>query len=276
MATSLPLSETREPVASTAGSAQARRSRLRLPPELLISSLSVLSIIGLWYLATQFLPPSVLPPPHTVLAAVHELVNTRELWGDIGISLSRIALAFLLGMGISLVLGFAMAVSPRAGMFFRVWVVCGITVPAIVTILTLYMIVGMNDQAAVIGAALTVVPFLTINIREGFKGIDTRLIQMGRIFRASRMQLIRSVMLPQVAPMLLASSRFGLGLVWKMVLFVELLGRSDGVGYRIEHYFQMFDMTQVLAYALSFLVVMMFIEIFVFGLVEKHIFRWRR
>lgn len=241
-----------------------------------MSILSVLSIVGLWYFATLFLPPSVLPPPHTVLKAMHELANTSELWSDIGISLWRIALAFVIGMGISLVLGFAMAVSPRAGMFFRVWVVCGITVPAIVTILTVYMIIGMNDRAAVIGAAITVVPFLTINIRESIKGIDTRLIQMGRIFRAGRMQMIRSVILPQVAPMLLASSRFGLGLVWKMVLFVELLGRSSGVGYRIEYYFQMFDMTQVLAYALSFLVVMMFIEVFVFGLVEKHIFRWRR
>ncbi|PPE69899.1 ABC transporter permease subunit [Caldimonas thermodepolymerans] len=273
MATPLPLPAT--PAARPAEGGASRPPRRRLPPEVLMSTLSVLSIVALWYLATLALPPSVLPPPHTVVKSMAELAGTDELWSDIRISLTRIAFAFALGMGISLLLGFAMATSERAGMFFRVWVVCGITVPAIVTILTIYMVMGMNDRAAVVGAALTVVPFLAINIREGIKSIDMRLIHMGRIFRASRRQLIGSVMLPQVAPMLLASARFGLGLVWKMVLFVELLGRSDGVGYRIEHYFQMFDMTQVLAYALSFLIVMMFIEVFVFGLIEKHIFRWR-
>lgn len=275
MSTDLSLNTVREANHEAAAPSGAW-SRLRPSPEIAWGLLSVASLFALWYVGTLFLAPSVLPSPHAVLSAMRELAGGSELWSDIAVSLTRIALAFLLGMSMSLALGFAMAVSPRAGMFFRVWVTCGITVPAIVTILTIYLIVGMNDRAAVLGAALTVVPFLSINIREGIKGIDTRLIHMGRIFRASRGQMLRSVMLPQVAPMLLASSRFGLGLVWKMVLFVELLGRSDGVGYRIEQYFQLFDMKLVLAYALSFLVVMMFIEIFVFGLIEKQVFRWRR
>ena len=237
---------------------------------------SVLSLLLIWYAGTLALPANILPPPHTVVQTIGELVQGHELWSDVAISLTRIGLAFVLGMGIATALGFAMAISPRAGSFFRIWIVCGITVPSIVTILTIYLIVGMNDRAAVLGAALTVVPFLAINIREGVKSIDTRLIHMGRVFRAKRWQMLRAVMLPQVAPMLLASARFGLGLVWKMVLFVELLGRGDGIGYRIEHFYQLFDMTSVLAYALSFLVVMLVIEIGIFGVIERRVFRWKR
>jgi len=165
--------------------------------------------------------------------------------------------------------------SRRAEAFFRVWIVCGITVPAIVTILTIYLMVGMNDGGAVIGAALTIVPFLTINIREGVKNLDTRMLKMAQVFRATRWQVARSVVAPQVAPMLLASARFGLGLAWKMVLFVELLGRGDGVGYRIEYYFQLFDMVSVIAYAMCFVLVMLLIEVGIFGLLEKRAFRWR-
>ncbi len=250
------------------------RAWLRSEPA--IGTASVLSLVLLWYAGTLLLPANILPPPHTVLQAMAELARGHELWSDIAISLTRIGFAFVLGMAIAGTLGFAMALSRTAGAFFRIWIVCGITVPAIVTILTIYLIVGMSDRAAVLGAALTVVPFLTINIREGVKSIDTRLIQMGRVFRVGRWQMLRSVMLPQVAPMLLASARFGLGLVWKMVLFVELLGRGDGVGYRIEHYYQLFDMTSVLAYALCFLVVMLAIEIGVFGVIERRVFRWRK
>ena len=236
---------------------------------------SVLTLIGLWALASWFLPSAVLPSPWIVLQTMQGLVQTRELWSDTVVTLGRIALAFAIGMGAAVLLGAAMAMSRRAGAFFRVWIVCGITVPAIVTILTVYMVVGMNDRGAVLGAALTVIPFLAINIREGLKSIDTRLLQMGAVFRASRTQVVRSIIAPQVAPMLLASARFGLGLVWKMVLFVELLGRGDGVGFRIEYYFQLFDMASVLAYAMCFVLVMLAIEVGIFGWLEKRAFRWR-
>lgn len=266
------------PVAPVAGAAPAapRPGRWRPPLEVRWTVASVATLLALWSVAAWFLPASVFPSPVRVLAAMAALVQTRELWSDTAVTLGRILMAFTLGMSAALALGTAMAVSRRAGAFFRVWIVCGITLPAIVTILTVYMVVGMNERGGVLGAALTVVPFLAINIREGIKGIDNRLLKMAQIFRAGRSQIVRSVVAPQIAPMLLASARFGLGLVWKMVLFVELLGRSDGVGFRIEYYFQLFDMTSVLAYALCFVVVMLVIEVGVFGVLERRIFRWRR
>jgi len=237
---------------------------------------SAATLLALWSLASFALPAAVLPSPLRVLAAMGALVQTKALWTDTAVTLGRILMAFAIGMSAALALGTAMALSRSAGAFFRVWIVCGITVPAIVTLLTVYMVVGMNERGAVLGAALTVVPFLAINIREGLKSIDPRLLKMAQVFRASRAQIARAVVGPQIAPMLLASARFGLGLVWKMVLFVELLGRGDGVGFRIEYYFQLFDMTNVLAYALCFVLVMLVIEVGVFGVLERRIFRWRR
>ncbi|WP_288253055.1 ABC transporter permease subunit [uncultured Hydrogenophaga sp.] len=261
---------------STPVSRAEPRRAWRLPADARWTIASVLALLAIWGLAAWSLPPSVLPSPWVVLQAMGDLARTDELWSDIAITLGRIALAFAIGMGAALALGAAMALSRAAGVFFRVWIVCGITVPAIVTILTVYMVVGMNDRGAIVGAALTVIPFLAINVREGLKGIDTRLVQMGSVFRASRGQIALAIVAPQVAPMLLASARFGLGLVWKMVLFVELLGRGDGVGFRIEYYFQLFDMSNVLAYAMCFVLVMLAIEVGVFGVLEKRAFRWRQ
>lgn len=242
----------------------------------LISVLSVLSLLGIWQLGALALPSSVLPAPYGVVLALIANLLQGDIWTDIGITLGRIAMSFTIAMSVALVLGFTMALSKTAGVFFQVWIICGMTIPALVVILTLYMVVGLNDGAAVLGAAAPVIPVLAINIREGVKGIDARLIGMARAFRASRAQQIVSVMAPQVAPMLLASTRFGLGLIWKMVLFVELLGRGSGVGYKIEFYYQMFNMTEVLAYALSFVFVMLFIEVAILGTIERRIFRWKK
>lgn len=241
-----------------------------------ISLLSVACLIGLWQLGALSLPSSILPSPWSVSTALAANLVQGDIWIDIGITLSRIAAAFAVAMTVALLLGFSMALSRTAGIFFHVWIVCGLTIPALVMILTLYMTVGLNDTAAVLGAALPVIPVLTINIREGVKGIDGRLIAMSRAFRASRRQQIVSVIAPQIAPILLASTRFGIGLIWKMVLFVELLGRSSGVGYKIEFYYQMFNMREVLAHALSFVFVMLFIELAVLGTVERRIFRWKK
>lgn len=255
-------------ISSILGSENARNTAITI--------LSVVVLVGIWQLGSFTLPSSILPGPYAVTKALIANLIQGSIWIDIGITLSRIAAAFAIAMSVALLLGFSMALSKTAGVFFQVWIVCGITIPALVVILTLYMVVGLNDTAAVMGAAAPVIPVLAINIREGVKGIDTRLIGMAKAFRAKRRQQILSVMVPQIAPMLLASTRFGIGLIWKMVLFVELLGRGSGVGYQIEFFYQMFNMTEVLAYALSFVFVMLFIEVAILGTIERRIFRWKK
>ncbi len=255
------------------GVAAAGRRLLVSDPAL--TALSAATLIGLWYLGSMALSARVLPAPHVVAGALLQAMKSGAIWGDIGITLGRIGIAFTITMTVASILGFAMGLSHAAGVFFRVWIVTFITIPALVIILTCYMVVGLNDRAAIFGAAIPIIPILAINIREGVKSIDPKLIGMARAFRARRRQQILEVVVPQVAPMLLASARFGLGLVWKMVLFAEVLGRGDGIGYKIEFYYQMFNMTEVLAHALSFLIVMLFIEIAILGTIETRIFRWR-
>ena len=227
--------------------------------------LSVLTIVGLWYLAAAFLSPAIMPAPHVVLGVLRDEMAAGGIWRDVAITLTRIVLAFSLAMLLALILGFAMGLSKLAERFFDIWVVGGLTVPSLVLILTTYMVIGLNDYAAV----------LTINIWEGIRSVDQKLIDMSRAYHASQVRIIRSVVAPQIAPVLMASVRFGLGLIWKMVLFVELLGRSDGIGYQIEFYYQMFNMSEVLAHALLFLFVMLFIEIGILGWLDRRLFKWR-
>ena len=240
-----------------------------------IKSLSVLTLLALWYLGAAMLPSSIMPAPHVVFEVLWNEMLAGPIWSDVAITLSRIVVAFSLALSVALVLGFAMGLSKTAKSFFDIWMVGGLTVPSLVLILTVYMVVGLNDHAAVLAAALPVIPILTINIWQGIQAVDHKLIDMSAAYHASRARIIRSVIAPQIAPVMVASAKFGLGLIWKMVLFVELLGRSDGVGYRIEYYYQMFNMAEVLAHALLFLFIMLFIEIVLLGKLERHLFRWR-
>ena len=87
---------------------------------------------------------------------------------------------------------------------------------------------------------------------------------------------MRRIVLPQLYPNLMATARSGLALIWKIVLVVELLGRSNGVGFQLQIYFQHFDVTGILAYAIAFIVVVQLIELSILRPLDRRIGRWRR
>jgi len=84
------------------------------------------------------------------------------------------------------------------------------------------------------------------------------------------------VILPQLYPYLAVSARSGLALIWKIVLVVELLGRGNGVGFQLGIYFQLFDVTGILAYSLAFIIVIQGIEHGLLQPIERRVTAWQR
>ena len=67
----------------------------------------------------------------------------------------------------------------------------------------------------------------------------------------------------------MASARSGLALIWKIVLVVELLGRSDGIGFQLGTFFHFFDIAGILAYTLAFASLIYLIEAFVMRPIDR-------
>jgi NitT/TauT family transport system permease protein len=76
-------------------------------------------------------------------------------------------------------------------------------------------------------------------------------------------------------PYIISAARSGLAIIWKIVLVVEFLGRSNGIGFQIHLYFQLFDVAMVMSYAMSFIVIMIAIEYGVMRRLEVRADRWR-
>jgi NitT/TauT family transport system permease protein len=148
--------------------------------------------------------------------------------------------------------------------------------PAVVVIVLIYVWFGLNEVAAIAAVALNKLPSTAITLREGARAMDPGLEEMARSFHMPHDRILRHVVLPQLTPYVLAASRSGLALIWKIVLVVELLGRSNGVGFQIQVYFQLFDVRMILAYTLAFILVVQAIEWFGLQPLERRITRWRR
>ena len=74
----------------------------------------------------------------------------------------------------------------------------------------------------------------------------------------------------------MTSARTGLSLIWKIVLVFELLGRGSGIGFQIQVFFQFFDISSLLAYAIFFMTIILIIENFIMIPIEKKSTHWRK
>ncbi len=237
--------------------------------------ISVLTLVALWQVAAHFADPRLLPGPLTVLATMRAETMTGALPAALAVSLARVAASFALAMAAGSALGYMMGRHALLDRLADPWVVVLLNLPALVIIVLSYVWVGLNETAAIAAVALNKLPNATVTIREGVRALDAGLDDMARVFAFSGPKRLRHVVLPQLAPYFAAATRTGLSLVWKIVLVVELLGRPNGVGFKIGVAFQLFDVSLLLAYALPFAALMLMIEAFVVQPLERRTSRWR-
>ncbi len=236
---------------------------------------SVALLLGLWFAGAHLAGPRLLPSPQAVALAIVAEARSGALVFNLGVTLARVAAAFLIAMLLGTLLGLVMGRSRTADCIGDSWLVLLLNLPALVIIVLAYIWAGLTETAALAAVVLNKLPLTTVTVREGARALDRNLDEMAQVFRVGRWKRLRHLVLPQLSPYLAAASRSGLSLVWKIVLIVELLGRPNGVGFEIGTAFQLFDVTKILAYALAFVAVMLAIEIFAVQPFERHVSRWR-
>ena len=239
----------------------------------------ILSIIGLFLLwilsATLTADPTVLPQPWSLITPAAREIGSGELPFHLGATLLRVIWAFALAMTIGIALGLVMGRSESLNRWLDPWLVIFLNLPALVLIVLCYLWIGLNETAAILAVTLNKIPNVATVIREGARALDPDLDAMARVYRMSWLARMRHVTLPQLAPFVTAAARSGVAVIWKIVLVVEFLGRSNGVGFQIHLYFQLFDVAMVLVYALSFIAVMLAVEWLFLQPWERRIRRWR-
>ena len=240
-----------------------------------IQACSIGALLLLWGLLSAALDNRVLPGPVEVFHVAVAAVASGELLYHLGVTLARVAVSFTLAMIVGSAIGLAMGRLRRVDSFFDFWLILFLNIPALVTIILCYIWFGLSEVAAVLAVALNKIPNASVTMREGARALDRQYLDFAKVYRLSRWQTLRHVILPQLNPFFAASARSGLALVWKIVLVVELLGRSNGVGFQLHLFFQLFDVSSIFAYTIAFILVVQAIEVGIFNPWERRANRWR-
>ncbi len=257
--------------------AAAPPPRPALDARRLLPAASLLALVLLWAAASALAgSPRLLPGPAAVLEAAWTAAVSGDLPRHLAATLARVAASFLIAMTLGTALGILMGRSALADDLGRPWLLLALNMPALVTIVLCYVWIGLVEAAAVTAVALNKIPNVAVTVREGARALDTGLMEMAQAFAVPRGRVLAHLILPQLAPYLLAAARSGLALIWKIVLVVELLGRPSGVGFEIHTAFQLFDVATILAYALAFVAIVQLIEWQGFQPLARRLERWRR
>jgi NitT/TauT family transport system permease protein len=237
---------------------------------------SIVMLLLIWQGTSWLAASPLLPPPETVGSVLVREIASGSLPYHLGITLARLAVSFVLAMALGTALGIVLGRHPKLDRFFDPWVVLFLNIPALVSIILCYVWFGLVESAAVAAVVINKLPNVVVTVREGTRTLDRDLLEMAEVYRFGPLKTLRHVIWPQLSPFILAAARTGLSLIWKIILVVELLGRSNGMGYQLHLFFQMFDVASILAYTIAFVVVVQLIELAILQPLDRHARRWRR
>ena len=233
-------------------------------------------LIIIWELSALIAQSRVLPDPIEVAMVFYDHLLYGSLISDLFITLWRVAAAFVLAMVTGTAIGIFMGLRKRLDILLDGWLILFLNIPSLVTIILCYVWFGLTELAAIIAVSLNKFPNVIVTIREGTRAVDRDILQVAEVFRVGHRKTFFKFFLPQLYPYIMVAARSGIALIWKIVLVVELLGRSNGIGFQLSVFFQLFDIASILAYTLAFVIVMITVELAFIGPMDKQVTRWRK
>jgi NitT/TauT family transport system permease protein len=241
-----------------------------------LPGLSLLALLTLWQLLAAYLDSKNLPSPRIVALAFWQGCINRQIPFHLGMTLLRLIASFSIAMLLGCAIGIVLGRNKKLDNFFDNWLVIFLNIPALVTIILCYVWFGLSESAAILAVVVNKLPNVIVTIREGARALDQDLLEMARCYRFGRRKTLLHVVWPQLYPYVMGATRSGLALVWKIILVVELLGRSNGIGYQLHLFFQLFDVANILAYTFAFVTVIQLLEMIVLKPLDNKAQRWRR
>jgi NitT/TauT family transport system permease protein len=258
------------------GGRSGGRLRRHLPDHLSVAS--VLAVLLAWELLALAFPPYRFPGLVGLVENVAVVLAGAGAFDpalQYGVTLARVLAGFGLSFGLAAAWAAATALRPAAGDYLGGPLFALLAVPSVVWAFLGVLWFGLTEHLVpVFVVVLVVFPYMAVNLREGIEAVDRRLVEMARAFDTSTTETWRHVYLPQLLPTLLATTRLGLAVSWKLSLVAEVFGAATGVGVVVAYHFENFDTGMVIAWAVPVMVLMFGVERLL-ARAERRATRWR-
>ena len=212
------------------GMSGAAMSKLK---QILPAATVIAILIAMWWLVVVATHSAIFPTPWQVVTGTLELARDGTLWSDIGASLMRVGVGFLLAVSIAVPLGLWMGWIK--GAFSTLNPIFQILRPispiAWIPIAILWF--GVGDASPIFLIFMSSVFPMVVQTTAGVHTIERRYLRAAENFGVSRYTLFSRVIIPAVLPQIIVGMRIGLGVAWLVVVAAEMIALRSGLGYLI-------------------------------------------
>lgn len=211
------------------------------------NAVSLLLWASVWEIVGQAEITILLPPLSSALGRLLEIVPTETFLGALGITLQ----AYLLGVGISIVIGVPLGIIMGRSAFvdklILPWVSLFVSAPLTALVPVIMVLFGFGETTIVLTVVLFAIWIIILDARAGSRGISRSLTEMARSYGATRWQAFTKIYLWAALPEILAGIRLGFVRAVKGVIIGQLLVSVVGFGYLFEIYSSNFLMEHMWA-----------------------------
>jgi len=204
-------------------------------------------LLLMWELAYRegWINPQFFPGPSRIVDAAIDMIRSGQWFSDLRVTLKTLAVGggggFVAGAIVGTVLAsfrlLRYALEPTLGSFY--------TIPKLALLPLMLLIFGLGDLPGqlLVGLGIFFISFLTVleavlEIPEGYR-------EAAASFGVRGLTLVRHVVLPAITPALFVGLRISIGQAVLIVITVEYLIGTKGIGFRIWHSWSLFAADQM-------------------------------
>jgi len=237
--------------------------------------LALIFVAVIWYILTLIFPPYMFPPFTDIFKTIFSFYKNGDLWVNVYKTTWRVFVAFgtavAMGTIVGMIMGFFSLM--EAGIKPLLFVIQ--TIASIVWCFFAVIWFSSTNFAVIFVVFIVGFPIITINVWEGTKNIDLGLEDMAKIFGVPQKARIRGIIIPSVLPYIFAGIRSSLSYCWKVAILAELMVGMKGIGYWMNYSWGQAEFTEVYAWVLVMVVLMLMSEYLLIRPLEAWLMRWR-
>lgn len=189
-------------------------------------------VITIWEIAAKFalLDPFFLPSPSSIFKTTITMIAGGQLERHLLASIIRLIYGFFITVIFAIPLGILVGKARN----FRHWINPTLSffqqIPPIAWIPIFILWLGIDEASKI--AVIVYASFFPVflNTVQGVISVDPKLIEVGRAYMLTPMDMVRRVYIPSASMSIFVGLRLGLSNCWRALVGAELIAASNGIG----------------------------------------------
>lgn len=237
-------------------------------------------VFGGWQLFTslKIVDPFFFGQPSGIVRTAWQWVqhgtNQGSLWLQIYTTMEEAIFGFLIGVAAGIVVGLLLGQFRFLSDVLSPYIKAVNALPRIVLGALFVIVLGLGISSKIVLAAFLVFFVVFFNAYQGVREVDGNLVNNARILGASRLQVIRNVVLPSAMTWIIASLHVAFGFAVIGAIVGEVLGAQHGLGVLITDSQNNFNTDGIFAGMIIIGLIALVAE-WLIGLLERRLLAWR-